>query len=73
MTIYDIKERTKETSPYFFSKDTMKWFGQTMNSFIVYEQDDGRYKITAPSGDNWDYLHETVRFFNPSNNKLEKE
>jgi len=71
MTIYEIKELTKETAPYFFSKDTMKFFGQTLKSFRVKKQDDGRYKITAPSGNNWEHEHTTVRFFNPENNELE--
>jgi|TARA_R100000664_G_scaffold33185_1_gene49653 hypothetical protein len=71
MTIYEIKELTKETAPYFFSKDTMKFFGQTLKDFRVKKQDDGRYKITAPSGSNWEHEHTTVRFFNPENNELE--
>lgn len=71
MTIHIIKERTKKTAPYFFSKDTMAFFGQRLSDFIVTKCDDGRYKVTAPSGDNWDYKHETVRYFNPLNNELE--
>ena len=71
MTIYEIKELTKETAPYFFSKDTMKFFGQTLKDFRVKKHDDGRYKITAPSGSNWEHEHTTVRFFNPENNELE--
>jgi hypothetical protein len=73
MTIYDIKKRTQETAPYFFSKDTMKFFGQTLRSFSVAKQSDGRYKVSAPSGDNWDGDHETVRYFNPDNNELESK
>ena len=47
-TIYEIAELTSKTSPYFFSKKTLKFFGQSMSSFKVYKQDDGRYLITAP-------------------------
>ena len=68
LTIYDIKRLTMETSPYFFSKDTMKFFGQTMRDFKVSLLNDGRYKISAPSQD-----FETVRYFNPENNQLESE
>ena len=49
----------------------MKFFGQTLKDFRVKKQDDGRYKITAPSGSNWEHEHTTVRFFNPENNELE--
>ena len=73
MTIYEIKKLTKETAPYFFSKDTMKFFGQTLKDFAVKRQDDGRYMITAESGDNCGGKHLTIRFFNPDNNELETD
>ena len=68
LTIYDIKRLTKETAPYFFSKDTLSFFGQTMGDFKVSLLNDGRYKISAPSGN-----YETVRIFNTKNNELENE
>ncbi len=67
MTIYEIKRLTRDTEPYFFSKDTMKFFGQTLKDFKVKKQTDGRYRISAQSSN-----HETVRFFNPKNNQLEQ-
>ena len=82
LTIYDIKKLTKETAPYFFSRDTMRFFGQIMKDFKVSLLNDGRYKISAPakshfpfsqSGDNWEYKHETIRYFNPKNNQLESK
>ena len=73
MTIYEIKQRTKKTAPYFFSKDTMRFFGQTLKDFKVSKQNDGRFKITAPSGSNWSDDLQTIRFFNPTNNELETE
>ncbi len=72
-TIYEIKRLTKETAPYFFSKDAMKFCGQTMKSFAVEKQLDGRYRVSAPSGDNWGGHHLTVRYFNPDNNELERK
>lgn len=66
MTIYEIKRRTAETSPYFFSRNTMKFFEQTLKNFKVYKQSDGRYKIVCKG------KHETIRFFNPVNNELER-
>jgi hypothetical protein len=68
MTIYEIKDRTRETAPYFFSRDSMRFFKQTMRSFHVTKEADGRYLITAKSGG-----HMTVRHFNPTNNVLEME
>ena len=74
MTIYQIKELTKETSPYFFSRSTLRFFGQTMRSFSVKKQADGRYRVSAPSRDYSGTLRgETVRFFNPKNNELEHQ
>jgi hypothetical protein len=72
MTIYDIKRLTAETSPYFFNRSNMRFFGQTMRSFKVYKQSDGRYKITAPMRNSrGEIMGETLRYFNPTNNKLE--
>jgi hypothetical protein len=70
MTIYEIKERTRETSPYFFERKTMKFFGQTMKSFRVYKQKDGKYLIVAPWGPGCP-RGVTRRLFNPKTNDLE--
>jgi len=71
MNIYQIKELTKETSPMFFTEKALAFFGQTMRSFKVSKQEDGRYKISAPSYCNETYVGDTIRFFNPVTNKLE--
>ena len=73
MKIQEIKTATKDTSPYFFSEDTLKFFGQTLTSFKVSKQEDGRFLIEAPmldrsSGKN---MGTTKRYFNPKNNNLE--
>ncbi len=65
-TIYEIKRLTKEKAPYFFSKNTMKFFNQTLRDFKVESLKNGRYKISAKSGNN-----KTIRFFNPITNDLE--
>ena len=49
MEIQEIKERTKKTSPYFFSRDTMKFFNQTLKDFKVKKLNDTEYLIYAPS------------------------
>lgn len=71
MTIYEIKERTEEKQPYFFRKDTLKFFGQTMKDFKVIKQHDGRYLITAPARMDGEIVHFTKRLFNPETNDLE--
>tara|TARA_R110001592_G_C13161730_1_gene748986 strand:- start:291 stop:548 length:258 start_codon:yes stop_codon:yes gene_type:complete len=72
LTISDVAQLTSETSPYFFDKKTMKFFGQTMRSFKVYKQDDGRYLITAPMINGGKKVGTTQRYFNPETNQLER-
>lgn len=73
MNIHDIKTATAETSPYFFSRDTLKFFHQRMKDFKLKRQPDGRTKISAPMRDNTGRtMGETVRYFNPENNQLER-
>ena len=72
MTIYQIKRLTAETSPYFFSRNTLRFFGQRMRDFKVAKQADGRFKISAPLRDsNMRVYGQTIRYFNPTNNELE--
>lgn len=71
MTIYEIKERVRETSPHFFDRKTLKFFGQTMKSFKVYEQSDGRFIICAPFGQGKP-KGETVRYFDPQTNTFSR-
>lgn len=74
MTIYEIKEATQQTAPYFFTKDTLKFFGQTMSKFKVKKQADGRFRISAPMRDfRGEHMGDTIRYFNPNNNQLETE
>lgn len=73
MTIYDIKNRTQETSPYFFSRSTLQFFHQTMMSFHVKKQLDGRYYIYADMLDfEGRIVGKTERYFNPVTNELER-
>ena len=73
MTIYEIKRLTAITAPYFFTRNTLKFFGQTLKDFRVYKQTNGTYLITAPmfdrSGRN---VGTTERIFNPLTNKMER-
>ncbi len=71
MNIYQIKRLTAQTSPYYFSRETMKFFGQTLKSFSVRNQPDGRYLISAPMIDRGRRVGTSERYFNPTNNQLE--
>lgn len=72
MTIYQIKEATKETSPHFFDTKTLKFFGQTLASFKVYKHLCGRYYLRAPMKDGKGKLMGyTERYYNPVTNQLE--
>ena len=72
MTIYDIKTRTQEKQPYFFTRETMRFFHQTMRDFKIKKQPDGKYLISAPMKDNnGKVMGITKRLFNPETNNLE--
>ena len=75
LTIYDIKRLTAETEPYFFSRKTLKFFGQTLKDFSVYKIDSEHYKIKAVMKDrlsNNRFMGYTERIFNLKTKKLEK-
>jgi hypothetical protein len=66
MTINQIKKLTAETAPYYFARDTMRFFKQKMSDFKVSKCGCGKYKIKGKSP-----YGTSVRYFNPSNNELE--
>ena len=61
--IWDIKKLTFEKSPHFFDTDTLRWFGQTMNSFRVKKSPAGRIFIYAPSRQHREFMGFTFREF----------
>lgn len=71
MTIYDIKHKhlLKEPNSYFFSRQTMRFFGQTLKSFSVRKYGRG-YRMSAPMRDRGKYMGETERFFDPVDGSL---
>ena len=72
MDIYEIKRRTAEKHPHFFSRQTLKFFGQTLKDFKVYKQKDGTYLIIAPSYWNGKLMGYTKRIFDPETNELKR-
>ncbi len=52
---------------FYFSKDTLKFFGQTISKFKVKRMEDGRVRISQMTK----YGTESVRFFNPVTNDLD--
>ena len=72
MTIYEIKHRTKETSPYFFTRETLRFFNQTMKNFKVSKiRGENKWLIIAPYQGFGKVLY-TERIFNGDTNKLER-
>ena len=49
LTIYDIKAFTVEKQPYFFTRDSMRFFNQTMKMYSIKYSPKGRVFIYAPS------------------------
>jgi hypothetical protein len=35
MTVYDLEQKTKKTSPYYFSADTLRFFGERKSDMRV--------------------------------------
>jgi hypothetical protein len=73
MTIYEIKRRAEETAPEFFTRQTLKFFGQTLKDFRVYKVDNKNYLITAPMRMRGKVIGHTRRLFNTDTNKLQLE
>ena len=70
LTIYDVKRLTKKTSPYFFSKETLRFFGQTLKSFAVIQENDTTYLILAPIYNNGKRMGFTQRIFDIETNTM---
>lgn len=48
-TIYEIRRRVEDKQPYFFSRKTLRFFGQTMRDFSVERSPKGNLYIVAPN------------------------
>ena len=71
MNISDVKRQTRAKCPHFFSRGTLRFFGQTVRSFKV-RTVSGRRFIYAPSysdasGCSDDSMYYTVREFADGN------
>lgn len=49
LTIYAIKAAVEKESPYFFSKSSLRFFGQSVSSFKIKKAPSGKVFIYAPS------------------------
>jgi hypothetical protein len=76
MSIHEIARRTLNStnSRYYFSRDTLAYFGQTIESFTV-KKCGAYYRISAPSHWQGKFMGDSVRYFDPQTNELltEKE
>ncbi len=48
MTIYKIKRLISDKKPHFFSRSTLKFFGQTLRDFKVTKINETQYRVIAP-------------------------
>lgn len=73
-TIYEIADRVAKTEPYFFSKDTLKFFGQKKADFRVSKKrKDGKHLISAPiKNPEGEIIGHTKRYYDPITNRLER-
>jgi hypothetical protein len=71
MTIYEIKRRTAETEPYFFSRSAMRFFHQTLKDFKVYKIDERYYLIEAPFGPREHRLGKSYHIYNSITNTIQ--
>lgn len=62
LSISDIRELTREKSPHFFDRDTLRFFGQRMSMFRVWKGKSGARYIAAPmrNRDRYTGRHYTV-------------
>ena len=70
MTIHEIKERTQKTAPHFFSRDTMRFFNQTLKDFKVKKLNENEFLIFAPSYWDGKLMGNTMRVFDTRTNEL---
>lgn len=71
-TISEIKLATEEKSPYFFTRKSMKFFGQVMRDFRVKQTSKGNIYIYAPTytGKGGSFFGYTIRQFTGNDLKL---
>jgi hypothetical protein len=72
LTIYDIKRLSAETAPYYFTRNTLRFFGQTLRDFSVYKMDGGKtWKIVAEMRDyRGKLMGHSVRYFDTESRRL---
>ena len=69
-TVNQIRE-SLALGPYFFSRDTLRFFGQTISSFKTEWHDSNIVRIYAPMKDSsGDRIGTTERFIKIENDKL---
>ena len=70
MTIQEIKQRTKDTEPNYFSAKTLSFFNQKLSDFKVKKLNDTEYLIHAPSYWNGRLMGKSMQIFDTITNDL---
>lgn len=73
-TIYQIK-RDVTNAPFYFKRETMRVYGQTLRMFSVHRVDKARFLISAPMYDRsftpWAYRGNSTRIYNALTKRFE--
>jgi hypothetical protein len=70
LSIYEIKNRVTN-APYFFTRQSMKFFNQTLKDFKVIKLENGNFYLFAPMYNNQGKnVGTTEREFNPLTNEF---
>ncbi len=69
MTIHDIKRANEAAGRYYFSRDTLKHFGQRVKDFKI-RKAGGRVFVQAAMSHNGRYMGETFAEFDPQTGKM---
>jgi len=73
-TIYQIK-RDVTNAPFYFERQTLRMFGQTLRMFTVHRIDKVRFLVCAPMYDRsftpWAYRGNTTRIYNALTKRFE--
>ena len=72
MTIYEVKRIHESKDPdYFFSRETMKYFGQTLRDFRVTSMRDGKFLVQVSMGNTGEKSRMARWAFDPETGKLD--
>ena len=73
MTIYDIKRICDERGSHYFSRETLRNFGQRMKDFKVYKLTETTYEVFVPVSQGGKFLYMSRKIFDVESGKFGTE